>query len=170
VPRRVSKAKANPSPITSPTLQVSTPSVDPTTSHICVHFHTHVLTVTIAIAFLSRRQLACRYPTNNPPSASARGDRSTTMRTKPTSTPSDDSRTQQMQRQAIRQGFCYVGSTTGAHGLLAKKNLPPLPNLLPHSLTAVLAPPHLLPTLVWILTSILMFRWASRTRTRMQMG
>jgi hypothetical protein len=34
--------------------------------------------------------------------------------------PSDDSRTQQMQRQAIRQGFCYEGSATGAHGLLAK--------------------------------------------------
>jgi hypothetical protein len=36
--------------------------------------------------------------------------------------PSDDSRTQQMQRQAIRQGFCYEGSATGAHGLLAKNS------------------------------------------------
>jgi hypothetical protein len=27
-----------------------------------------------------------------------------------------------MQRQAIRQGFCYEGSATGAHGLLAKNS------------------------------------------------
>ena len=32
---------------------------------------------------------------------------------------SDDSRIQQMQRQAIRQGFCYEEPATGAHGLLA---------------------------------------------------
>ena len=35
------------------------------------------------------------------------------------SPPSDDSRTQQMQRQAIWQGFCYEEPATGAHGLLA---------------------------------------------------
>ena len=33
--------------------------------------------------------------------------------------PSDDSRMQQMQRQAIRQGFCCEEPATGAHGLLA---------------------------------------------------
>ena len=34
-------------------------------------------------------------------------------------TPPDDSRTQEMQRQAIRQGFCCEEPATGAHGLLA---------------------------------------------------
>jgi hypothetical protein len=81
--------------------------------------------------------------------------------------PSDDSRTQQMQRQAIRQGFCYEGSATGAHGLLAKI-LPPPPNLLLHSLTRRLR--HHIWFLVWILTLILTSLWASRTRMGMGMG
>ena len=34
-------------------------------------------------------------------------------------TPSDDSRTQEMQLQAIQQGFCCEEPATGAHGLLA---------------------------------------------------
>ena len=43
---------------------------------------------------------------------------------------SDNSRTQQMQRQAIRQGFCCEEPATGAHGLLAN----PLPAAEPSSL------------------------------------
>jgi hypothetical protein len=76
-----------------------------------------------------------------------------------------------MQRQAIRQGFCYEGSATGAYILLAKYS-PPLPNLLPHSRRAALATPHLVPNLLWIPTSTQMFlcAWASRTRMRVRKG
>jgi hypothetical protein len=60
--------------------------------------------------------------------------------------PSDDSRTQQMQRQTIRQGFCYEGSATGAHGLLAK-NSPAAAELTTPLADTALAPPHLVPGL-----------------------
>ena len=88
------------------------------------------------------------------------------------SPPSDDSRTQQMQRQAIWQGFCYEEPATGAHSLLAN----PLPLLNPPpSWTAALAPPHpiiLVPVPVvssartWISTSTSL--WATRTQMWMR--
>ena len=56
------------------------------------------------------------------------------------STPaSDDSRTQQIQRQAIRQGFCLGGPQQAR--TVSSQILPPLPNL-PPSQTWALVPPH----------------------------
>ena len=51
----------------------------------------------------------------------------------------DDSRTQHIQRQAIRQGFCLGGPQQAR--TVSSQILPPLPNL-PPSQTWALVPPH----------------------------
>ena len=123
MPQRAPKAEPQPKPKYRRSSQQQPASTPPAVSaSISVHTSSPVL----ATAFLSRRQLARRPPLTILPAPARTGivvpPRALSHLQTSSSPPSDDSRIQQMQRQAIRQGFCYEEPATGAHGLLA--NLP----------------------------------------------
>ena len=122
MPQRAPKAKPQPTSKYRRS-QPAAARVYPAACRICVHFHPYVIAWVLATAFLSRRQLARRPPTDNPSRACLRGDRRAAACSQPlTDVVQSSFRRQQDATNATTSnpaGFCYEEPATGAHGLLA---------------------------------------------------